>query len=48
MVPKQAKYFYNRGNSYDALGQYQRAIEDYDRALELVPDDALYLSLIHI
>ncbi len=31
----------NRGIAYDDLGEYRRAIEDYDRALRLDPDDAL-------
>ena len=40
MVPKQAKYFYNRGNSYEGLGQHQRAKEDYDKAIYLDPNGA--------
>jgi tetratricopeptide (TPR) repeat protein len=30
----------NRGNAYRALGQDERAIEDYDRAIDLNPEDA--------
>ena len=40
MVPKQAKYFYNRGNSYRAIGRNRRAIEDYDKAIGLDPNQA--------
>ena len=29
-----------RGTSYHRLGQYQRAIEDYDKAIELDPSRA--------
>ena len=27
--------YFNRGNAYDDLGQYQRAIQDYDKACSL-------------
>ena len=30
----------NRGAAYYYLGQYQRAIEDYDKAIQLDPDYA--------
>ncbi len=30
--------YFNRGNAYDDLGQYQRAIQDYTRAIQLDPD----------
>ena len=30
----------NRGNAYAKLGQYQRAIEDYDEAICLDPEFA--------
>ena len=30
----------NRGNAYNDLGQTERAIEDYDKAIELNPEDA--------
>ena len=30
----------NRGDSYGKLGQSERAIEDYDKAIELDPDNA--------
>ncbi len=30
----------NRGSVYDDLGQHQRAIEDYDEAIRLDPQDA--------
>ena len=32
--------FNNRGIVYDHKGEYDRAIADYDRAIELVPNDA--------
>ena len=32
--------FYNRGAAYDAKGDYDRAIQDYDQAIRLNPDDA--------
>jgi tetratricopeptide (TPR) repeat protein len=35
-----AAAFKSRANAYDDKGQYDRAIEDYDRAIELNPDDA--------
>ena len=35
-----ATAFKNRGNAYDSKGQYDRAIEDYDHALAINPDDA--------
>ena len=35
--PESAIDYYNRGLSYDDLGQYQRAIEDYNKAIELNP-----------
>lgn len=31
---------FNRGNAFNALGEYQRAIEDYDRTLSLDPSFA--------
>ncbi len=34
----------NRGNSFYDLGQYDRAITDYDVALDLSPDDPVTLS----
>lgn len=35
-----ATAFKNRGNAYDDKGQYDRAIEDYDHAIAINPDDA--------
>ena len=32
--------YQGRGDAYDYLEEYQRAIEDYSRALELTPEDA--------
>ncbi len=34
----------NRGNSFFDLGQFDRAVTDYDVALELQPDDSVTLS----
>ena len=31
----------NRGAAYAVLGQYQLAIEDYDKAIQLDPEDAM-------
>ena len=33
--------YYNRGVAYNKLGEYRRAIEDYDQALRLDPGDAI-------
>jgi tetratricopeptide (TPR) repeat protein len=30
--------YYNRGNAYADLGQYQLAIENYNQAISLKPD----------
>jgi tetratricopeptide (TPR) repeat protein len=35
-----ADAFVSRGDTYAAKGQYDRAIQDYDEAIRLVPDDA--------
>ena len=35
-----AKAYYNRGNAYNQKGEYDRAIEDYAKAIELKPHDA--------
>ena len=32
---------YNRGNAYSILGDYARAIEDYDRTLDLDPEQSM-------
>src|SRR5207247_8256440 len=32
--------YYNRGNTYSKLKQYERANDDYNRAIELDPQDA--------
>ena len=32
-----AYLYYNRGNAYAAVSDFDKAIEDYDRALELDP-----------
>lgn len=39
-----AKVYYLRGNANLARGDYAKAIDDYDRALELAKDDANALS----
>ncbi len=36
--------FSNRGNSFYDLGQYERAVDDYNMALELAPGDPVTLS----
>ena len=40
-VNPQLKYaHYFRGNAYNHLEQYQRAVQDYDKEIELYPNDA--------
>ena len=34
-----AEAYNERGNDYSNLGQYERAIEDYKKAIELNPND---------
>ena len=33
--PELAQAYYNRGNAYSKLNQYERAVKDFDRALKL-------------
>ena len=40
-MPAEAEAYFNRGNTYLATGQYDQAIADYTKALELNPQDAL-------
>jgi tetratricopeptide (TPR) repeat protein len=35
-----AEVYVNRGNAYRNMGQYAEAIQDYDQALKLNPEDA--------
>ena len=35
-----AGYYYDRGNTYFCQGQYDQAISDYNKAIELNPRDA--------
>ena len=37
---KQEQKFVESGNILDSQGQFEKAIAAYDRALEIVPDDA--------
>ena len=37
---KQEQMFVENGNLYDSQGKFEKAIEAYDRALEIVPGDA--------
>lgn len=37
---KQEQQFVENGNLYDSQGKFEKAIEAYDRALEIVPGDA--------
>jgi tetratricopeptide (TPR) repeat protein len=37
LAPKSARCYYNRGRSYAACGQAERALHDFDRALQLEP-----------
>ena len=38
--PNDANVYYNRGNAYDGKGQYDKAIEDYNKAIALNPNYA--------
>ncbi|MFC1989463.1 tetratricopeptide repeat protein [Chloroflexota bacterium] len=38
--PHDAEAYYNRGNVYRGLGEWERAIEDYDKAIRLNPEYA--------
>ena len=40
LKPEYAEAYINRGNSYAGLNQYERAIGDYDKAVELNPEYA--------
>ncbi|XP_061395857.1 RNA polymerase II-associated protein 3-like, partial [Musca vetustissima] len=44
MKHKEANEIKDRGNSFVKLGQYDMAIEEYNKAIELYPDDAIYYS----
>ena len=37
---KKENYWVNEGNLKDSQGKYEEAIADYDRALQIDPDDA--------
>jgi tetratricopeptide (TPR) repeat protein len=37
---KQERVFVENGNLLDSQGKYEKAVAAYDRALEIVPDDA--------
>ncbi|XP_077983613.1 uncharacterized protein LOC144438458 [Glandiceps talaboti] len=41
LSPHSAHVFFNRGNLYTSMGQYDKAEKDYTQALALKPDDAL-------
>jgi tetratricopeptide (TPR) repeat protein len=38
--PNDAHAYYNRGNAYSSKADYDRAIDDYNRAIELNPKNA--------
>ena len=42
--PKSATAFNLRGNAYTNLGEFARAIADYDNAVALAPDDVIILG----
>lgn len=44
VAPEFATAYSNRGTCYGALGQYERAIADCDRAIALAPDNATAYS----
>jgi serine/threonine protein kinase len=37
LAPREARCYYNRGCAYEGCGQSERALRDYDRALQLEP-----------
>ncbi len=41
---KQASLYHNRATGYTALGEYDRALFDYDRAYDIDPEDARILN----
>ncbi len=41
IVSDNATTYYNRGNGYATNGDYDRAIADFDKAIQLQPDDAI-------
>ena len=43
--PDAAGYYYNRGDAYDKDGQYEKAIFDYNKSLQLGIDDSLQTIL---
>src|SRR4030065_250859 len=42
-TPEYEMAWYNKGNAYSSLGQYDRAVECYDRALARKPDYSVAL-----
>lgn len=42
IVPDYGNAYYNRGTAYIQLRQYQKAIDDFTRAIDLKPYDAVY------
>ena len=44
ILPGFFQCYYERGNAYNKLGQYQRAIEDYSEVLRWKPDVMAYLN----
>ena len=44
MNPKNSSYYYNRGNTYSNLKDYEKAVNDYNRAIELNPNNASYYN----
>ena len=41
MAPSLAKEHFNRGFTYGKLGEYEKAIQEYDKAIQLDPNYAL-------
>ncbi len=42
--PKTFNDYFSRGNAFNAAGQFDKALEQYDRALKLRPDDPIVLN----
>lgn len=44
--PNLADCYYHRGNAYKKLNNTEAALENYKKALEIEPDDVLYIKAL--
>ena len=44
--PATAVIYFNRGTCYDRIGQFKKAFSDLQTALELVPDNPIYMNYV--